>query len=120
MAASGRRGCAEAGKEARPFPSWLAPVRVAGPDAGKRRHRVRSWMAVRTRIGHPIDLARPNGRSRLDVPDRQVLGLRAWFVLTEPRVRILRRAVLEGQDVWVLDDAPADLDGPPDGLIEVP
>src|SRR6185437_1417187 len=72
------------------------------------------------RSSHPVDLARPNGWSRLDVPDRQVLGLRSWFVLTEPRVRVLRCAVLEGQDAWVLDDAPADLDGPPDGLIEVP
>src|SRR5206468_871302 len=59
-------------------------------------------------------------RSQRCVAGSQGLKLRAWFVLTEPRVRVLRRAVLEGQDVWVLDDAPADLDGPPDGLIEVP
>ena len=37
--------------------------------------------------------------------------------LPEPRVRVVRGTVLEGQDRGVLDDAAADLDGPPDGLI---
>jgi hypothetical protein len=40
--------------------------------------------------------------------------------LLEPRMRISCCAVLKGQDVRVLDDASADLDGPPDGLIGVP
>src|SRR5262245_64701870 len=36
------------------------------------------------------------------------------------RVRIVRRAILEGQDRRVLDHAVADLDGSPDGLVGLP
>jgi deazaflavin-dependent oxidoreductase (nitroreductase family) len=42
------------------------------------------------------------------------------ILLVESRVRVLRCAMLEGQDGGVLDGASADLDGPPDGLIGVP
>src|SRR6478609_4551266 len=35
-------------------------------------------------------------------------------------MRIVRQAVLEGQDARVLDDTVADLDRPPDGLVRVP
>src|SRR5580693_10698025 len=45
---------------------------------------------------------------------------RRKVVLTEPRMRVMRGPVLEGQNRGVLDDAIADLDGPPDGLIRVP
>jgi len=41
-------------------------------------------------------------------------------VLMELWVRILRGAMLEGQNGGILDDAIADFDSPPDGLIGVP
>ena len=50
-------------------------------------------------------------------------GLRAELLecrSAEPRVRVLRCAVLEGKNVRVLDCAIADFDGSPDGLIAVP
>ncbi len=47
-------------------------------------------------------------------------ALTQTIVLTELRVRILRCAMLEGQDGGILDDAIADFDGPPYGLIGAP
>ena len=49
------------------------------------------------------------------LPRRARLTRRAPASGHHRQVRVVRRAVLEGQDGGVLDDAVADLDGPPDG-----
>jgi hypothetical protein len=40
--------------------------------------------------------------------------------LMEPRIRIFRGAALEGQNGGILDDAIADFDSPPDGIVRGP